>query len=110
MGYRSEVTLALKPAAVALFSTLRTRNGFASLLDEADVGEHNDGTESYSWSSIKWYDSYEEISAINRLMDRMDENGMEDEYRFVRVGEDDSDIDTRGYGFEIYVSRSIEWY
>ena len=111
MGYRSQVTLALQPKAAALFTTVRARGGeLATLLEDANEGNHNDGNESYSWDHIKWYDSYECVAAIERFMDRLDEEDMDGEYRFVRTGEDTDDNETRGHGFEIYISRTIEWY
>tara|TARA_E500000331_G_scaffold352703_1_gene401821 strand:- start:1830 stop:2168 length:339 start_codon:yes stop_codon:yes gene_type:complete len=111
MGYRSQVTLALQPKAAALFSTLRARGGdVTELIEDADNGSHNDGVESYEWNGVKWYDSYECIRAIEEFMGRLDEEDMEDQYRFIRIGEDDDDTESRGHGFEIYVTRSIEWY
>lgn len=111
MGYRSQVTLALKPKAAALFSTVRARGGeLAALVEDADMGSHKDGDESYSWPHVKWYDSYACVNAIERFMDRLDEEDMDEEYRFVRTGEDDDDNETRGCGFEIHITRSIEWY
>ena len=111
MGYRSQVTLALQPKAAALFTTLRARGGhLAELIEDADTGSHNDGVESYDWDGIKWYNSYPEIRAIEEFMDRLDEEDMDGEYRFVRTGEDTDDNETRGHGFEIYISRTIEWY
>ena len=111
MGYRSQATLALQPKAAALFTTVRARGGeLAALLEDAHNRSHNDGVESYEWDGIKWYESYACVNAIEQFMDRLDEEDMEDQYRFVRVGEDTDDVTERGHGFEIYVSRSIEWY
>ena len=111
MGYRSQVTLALRPHAAALFSTVRARGGeLAALVEDADMSSLKDGGQSYSWDHIKWYDSYSCVGAIEAFMDRLDEEDMDEEYRFVRTGEDDDDNESRGCGFEIYISRSIEWY
>ena len=111
MGYRSQVTLALRPKAAALFTTVRARGGeLPALIEDADTGNHNDGSESYSWDHVKWYDSYACVNASEQFMDRLDTEGMDGEYRFVRTGEDTDDNEVRGEGFEIYISRSIEWY
>ena len=111
MGSRSQVTLALRPKAAVLFSTLRARGGeLSALIEDADTGSHNDGSESYSWDHVKWYDSYSCVGAIEAFMDRLDTEDMDEEYRFIRIGEDTEDTEQRGCGFEIYVSRSIEWY
>ena len=40
----------------------------------------------------------------------MDEDTENSEmFRFVRVGEDYDDIEQRGYGFDIFVNRSIDY-
>ena len=111
MGYRSQVTLALRPKAAALFSTVRARGGeLAALIADGMHKDHGEGHESYSWDYIKWYDSYPCVGAIEAFMNRLDEEDMDDEYRFVRLGEDTDDNEVRGYGFEIGISRTIEWY
>ena len=121
MGYRSQVTLALQPKAAALFSTLRARGGhLAELIEDADTGSHNDGVESYDWDGIKWYDSYPDVQAIEKFVaeaecdeyefeDDDGKQGLSSEHvRFVRVGEEDGDIETRGSGFwDIYPSTHI---
>ena len=43
-------------------------------------------------------------------MSRLEEEDMEEDYRFVRVGEDMDDNEVRGYGFEVGIARSIEWW
>ena len=113
MGYRSEVVLALKPKAAILLSTVRAGGGaIASLLteDASDVTREEDGSVIYRWGGIKWYDSYPEIAAIENFMSRLEEEDMEEDYRFVRVGEDMDDNEVRGYGFEVGIARSIEWW
>ena len=92
MGYRSQVTLALKPKAAALFSTVRARGGeLAALLDDGMYEDHGEGHESYEWHGVKWYDTYPCVGAIEAFMNRLDEEEMDDEYRFVRLGEDTDD-------------------
>jgi hypothetical protein len=111
MGYRSEVLLALKPDAQAVLSTIVARGGtIVDMLNEDtnEIDEWEDGSIIYSWSDIKWYDSYPEVAAIEELISRLEENDMDESYRFVRIGEDTDDNDVRGYGFEIGINRTIE--
>ena len=71
----------------------------------------------FEWHGIKWYDSYEPIRAIEDFMDWAqdrikigdEEIDGDDHYRFVRIGEEYDDIETRGWGFEIHPVRSIEY-
>ena len=119
MGYRSQVTLALRPKAAALFSTLRARGGeLPSLLDDADKGNHNDGDESYSWDHIKWYDTFEEVEAIQDFIQWCEDEQIEvdgkqvnaDEYyRFVRIGEEMDDNEVQGWGFDIHIERTATY-
>ena len=77
-----------------------------------------EGAMLFMWDSIKWYDSYEGIRAIEDFVqwaeceeiDVGDEEKQEANYffKFVRTGEDMDDNEQRGYGFDdIYVERSI---
>ena len=85
----------------------------------------------FAWDCIKWYDSYEEIRAIEDFLDWCDsedvpvsdEQKAQDKsptpathvsgdecYRFVRIGEELEDIEERGSGFwDVGVRRSIEF-
>ena len=114
MGYRSEVVLAVNPDAYAILTTVLARGGeFFNLFKEAttEPSDHQEDSIIYSWERIKWYDSYPEIQAVEDFLDRLEEEDMEESFRFVRVGEGDSDPgSSRGFGFPIYVKKSIEFY
>ncbi len=113
MGYRSEVVLALRPDASILLSTVIARGGPAASMfdaDDVDVEKRPDGSVIYHWHGIKWYDSYPEIQVVEKFMQRLEDESMDESYRFVRIGEDTDDSDTRGWGFDINISRAIEFY
>ena len=60
-------------------------------------------------NSVKWYDSYPEIVRFIKFLQEVHE--LEYEYEFIRIGEDDNDIETDSTGDAegfLYVSRSIE--
>ena len=129
MGYRSEVILAvdakLVPALTAAFAKCEeTQKLCTQHVDNLDIDYDGKGNWLMHWESIKWYDSYPEIAMIEKLVEGMDcddleEFGLKDLtlsasdgygelYKFVRIGEDMDDNETRGYGFEnIYISRHI---
>ena len=135
MGYRSEVVLVVGKEVMPQFMVTMAKSPEARALcfDEAD--RQNDyeekGNMLFAWDCIKWYDSYEEIRAIEDFLDWCDsedvpvsdEQKAQDKsptpvthvdgcecYKFVRIGEELEDIEERGSGFwDVGVRRSIEF-
>ena len=114
MGYRSQVVLAVGKEVVAQFlvSMSKSPEARAMCFSHADrmIKDYDgDGAMCFYWSQIKWYDNYECVQAITDFMDWCDEENDED-YRFIRTGEDNDDNVVRGYGYDdIYISRNIEF-
>ena len=131
MGYRSEVVLAIDakivPALMTAFAKCEeTQKLCTQHVDNLDTDYESEGNWLMRWDHIKWYDSYPEIAMLERFIegldcDNLEEFGLKDLtlsasdgyselYKFVRIGEDMDDSDQRGYGFEnIYISRSISF-
>ena len=126
MGYRSEVVLVVGKEVMPQFMVTMAKSPEARALCFAEATRHEDyeekGNMLFAWDCIKWYDSYEEIRAIEDFLDwcdsedvpSQDANGERvdgDEcYRFVRIGEEVEDIEERGSGFwDVGVRRSIEF-
>ena len=123
MGYRSHVVLAIAGPLVPQFMVTLAKSPEARALCFGDTDKQErdfqdeKGSFFFEWQGIKWYDSYEPIRAIEDFMDwAADRHKIgdkeidgEDFYRFVRIGEDTDDIETRGWGFEIHPVRSIEY-
>ena len=130
MGYRSEVGIILSAESYELLvcelekervDRILNNNkpeAFSEtleLLDEMEeYGEPNLPERStdiilyYSW--IKWYDSYDEINFIERMLDMMEERDLA--YSFLRIGEENQDIDARynrseDLCIDVYASRSV---
>ena len=130
MGYRSEVGIILSAEAYELLvcelekervdRILNNNRPEAfretlELLDEMEEdGKPNLPERStdiilyYSW--IKWYDSYDEINFIERMLDMMEERDLA--YSFLRIGEENPDIDARynrseDLCIDMYASRSV---
>ena len=87
---------------------------FGSDADRTEDFQGAKGAIMFRFDSIKWYDSYPEIRAIEQFMDHMhdifdDIGDGEDHYRFVRTGEEYEDIEQRGYAFDIYPSVGIDY-
>ncbi len=123
MGYRSHVVLAIAEPLVPQFMVTLAKSPEARALCFGDTDNHSrdfqglKGSFFFEWHGIKWYDSYEPIRAIEDFMDWAqdrikigdEEIDGDDHYRFVRIGEEYDDIETRGWGFEIHPVRSIEY-
>jgi hypothetical protein len=135
MGYRSEVILAVGPEVMPQFmvTLAKSPEARAMCFDEAD--RKNDyeekGNMLFSWYDIKWYDSFEGVSAIQDFLDWCDSESVpvSDEqraqdksptpathidgdecYKFVRLGDEIEDIEERGSGFwDVGVRRTIEF-
>ena len=123
MGYRSVVVLAVgKEARPHLMHFLgKYPSAMTLAFKHADEKIENfqdeEGSIMFMWSDIKWYEGYDEVDAFTEFMDHMDSDYEEEEnrshgdehYRFVRVGEDASDIEERGCAFYIHPTTSIEY-
>tara|TARA_B100000749_G_C18181685_1_gene364093 strand:- start:168 stop:548 length:381 start_codon:yes stop_codon:yes gene_type:complete len=124
MGYRSQVVLAISKHLTPFLTLAVTQNKAAESLVFADADTFNrdyGGDKSWllTWDSIKWYESYEDIQALEKFI----QEAASDEYefevdgeaqassehiRFVRVGEDHNDVEMSGDGFwDIYPHTNI---
>ena len=124
MGYRSDVVLAIgkELTPFLLLATSRCKQAEELVFKHHDLFDR-DYYEGWllRWESIKWYEGYEDIDAIQKFVDeacadeyKIEEDGKErnsSEYiKFVRLGEDSRDVQMQGEGFwDIYVSRHIEF-
>ena len=126
MGYRSEVVLVVGKEVMPQFMVTMAKSPEARALCFAEATRHEDyeekGNMLFAWDCIKWYDSYEEIRAIEDFLDWCDSEDVPSQdakgervdgdecYRFVRIGEEVEDIEERGSGFwDVGVRRSIEF-
>ena len=132
MGYRSEVVLAIAPEAASAFMALCAKSPkVMEFCHDADVfksGYAQKGDWFMHWSHIKWYDSFPEIEALNEFVTMMEcdnltdygepehpkrSDGSDDQwgeyFKFVRIGEDQDDVEDKGWGFQsdIGLQRSI---
>ena len=124
MGYRSEVILAVGPEVMPQFLTTLAKSPEARALC---FQEHDDmikdycgekGAMLFRWGNIKWYESYEGISALQDFIDWCDSEEIEVDgkqvnadgfYRFVRIGEEMDDNEVQGWGFDIHIERSATY-
>jgi len=124
MGYRSEVILAVGPEVMPQFMVTMAKSEEARKLCWSDhdemIKDYCDikGAFLFRWSSIKWYDSYEEISALQDFVnwcasERIEVEGKDVDasefYRFVRIGEETDDNEVEGWGFDIHIERTATY-
>ena len=124
MGYRSQVVLAISKHLTPFLTLACSQNAEAQALvfkhaDNFDRDYGGDKSWLIAWDGIKWYDSYEDIQILERFVAEAECDEYEFEVdgkpqsssehiKFVRVGEEDGDIENRGCGFwDVYPSTHI---
>lgn len=112
MGYRSEVAIKCEKKAFEMFRETYNKVDFPPDKVYKD-GKHF----ILYWDWVKWYDTYEDVGAVESVMDELNElqdlnNGEETGYgyRFMRLGEEDNDIETRenSWDIELWMTRKID--
>ena len=108
MGYRSEVYLGVDDKIVSeLLSYTATRKAcFDLLFEESDYAKRTKkGGIHFRWEWVKWYDSYDAIADLHSFL-----NDHEDNYKFLRLGEQTDDLEELGYSEAFYfeVERKVE--
>lgn len=114
MGYRSDIVIGIRPyvKAWALIN-----DNWPSILNEADSTDEEIIASFYNYNGWKWYLSYPEVKEIHNFLSAIDEQYKDDTtslspYAFVRLGEENDDIETKGdpWDFGIEIHRTIQRY
>lgn len=113
MGYRSDVCLCLKQKLVPRFDDLLSTDAsdkscVADLLGDAEcITDTETGASLWLWQDIKWYADYEDVSAMEHLLNLADDP----DYLFIRIGDDSDDTEVQGCywdnPFGLYLARQI---
>jgi hypothetical protein len=133
MGYRSQVVLAIAPEAAAAFMVLQAKHpevlALCNNADDFSSGYEQEGDWYMHWSDIKWYSEYEDVGALIHFIEALDsddlseygepespskrpgsESGWHEYFKFIRVGEDYDDFESKGWGFDsIFINRAIQF-
>jgi len=118
MGYRSEVVLAISKEMVPHFMATmakcpEVRGLVFENADRLDQDYDDEGGWLMNWSGIKWYDTFPDVAAIQAFVDDCDaecleswdatlaeertyENGEHEHFRFLRLGEENEDVEVKG--------------
>ena len=119
MGYRSDVKALIYPVSsehslieydkLKLLMNTTFKNVLDSWGDDYFTWDDHHRVLKFAANSVKWYDSYPDVDLFTKFLTEV--RDLEYEYEFLRIGEDDNDVesdstgDAQGY---MYVSRSIE--
>ena len=105
MGYRSNVYLRVAEPLVEVVDAARKLD---DKLDEMLRHGSCDGSKTdFHWEWVKWYGSYPEVQAVDSLLSML----QDDDYGFIRVGEEDGDVDRQGSpsDYDMYIMTSVDW-
>jgi len=116
MGYRSEVVFACTADAVpTLLTQMEKSPALKELLFSRTakklIGDYDsEGSYLFAWDFVKWYEDDPGVQAFNEMIEKIEEKLDEESFRFVRMGEESSDVEVEGWGFEnINIRRSIDY-
>lgn len=115
MGYRSDVALALTDASFKkMFAFVKDDIVLVELLEGAEIRKKNDWTLLY-WSSVKWYDGFKDVAAVNAFVSSLEDSEDQDErdsFDYHIMGEDTDDYKHNGNWdtpFAISLNRSLDF-
>lgn len=110
MGYRSEVAIKCEEKAFEVLKDAYKKVDF-----EPDKIYKDDDCFILYWDWVKWYGIYEEVQAIEKALNELDKLEAKEEsgeygYKFLRLGENDDDIESRenNWDLELYIIRQID--
>lgn len=113
MGYRSEVRImATKKGFNELNKYVKNylsklNHDEYNLLDNLDFKVENDYAVYFSWSWVKWYSSYDSVSAIESGLNHLREKDMS--FRFARIGENYDDYEEDSHESEKEDEQDLEY-
>ena len=117
MGYYSDVALCLTKNGMDQLKTALAEaernnpDSFAAIKmligGEPSKIDEGSGSAVFLWEGEKWYAEFDEVAFVAKLTDSLPDQ----DFRFIRIGEDYDDIETRGSfcgkPFGMYVERKI---
>lgn len=119
MGYRSEVVLSLNKKGVKkLKNTLARERLDPDARHEIDcllaqptthLVDEKTGAELWHWQALKWYSEYPEVAFFEKFTGK---KAGEENFRFMRIGEDYDDIEDYGSfddPFQLRLERKIDF-
>lgn len=119
MGYRSDVKALIYPVSsehslieydkLKLLMNTTFKDVFTAWGEDYFSWDDKHRILMFYADSIKWYNSFPEVNRFPKFL--ADVHELEYEYEFIRIGEEDDDVETDNTGDAqgfMYVSRTIE--
>lgn len=110
MGYRSEVVLAIKKEVLtkALIASQTIPTSFSDKTLWDAIEERGDSIY-YVVNQVKWYQGYAEIDAVTAFIRWIEDTLSDEDFGFIRLGEETDDNELLGnpWEFGFGVSREI---
>jgi hypothetical protein len=105
MGYRSDVCIKVSNNYKLGLAVVLNQK-FEATTSLADNVDYYDGNTFYI-TSVKWYEGYRDIDCVMEFLKTLPD----EEYGFIRIGEDIEDIEELGepWDFDMFVSREIRY-
>ena len=105
MGYRSDVGIMCQPKAYEMFKKEFNVIGPHKVLQRDDY-------HLLIWEWVKWYSDFDDVAKVEEIMNELGEHEDEDGYgyKFLRIGEEDTDVEdrTNNCEVELWMCREID--
>ena len=105
MGYRSDVGIMCQPKAYEMFKKEFNVICPHKVLQRGDY-------HLLIWDWVMWYSEFDDVAKANEIMAELNDRDHEDGYgyKFLRIGEEDTDVDSRtnNYEVELWMRREID--
>ena len=111
MGYRSDVIFLVHKSVVGRLLTLTNtdKEAFNVLFKWAELEKDEEGNMKFDIGHIKWYGAYKGVGTIEEFMSDLENEDLEYEFGFHRLGEEFGDHEHRGLSelYEVYPMQSL---
>lgn len=96
MGYRSQVAIVTKDTVEWPEDVEKALNEIGNV----DIGRN---TKYFYVSYVKWYEEYADVQLVMKWLETLDD----EDYAFLRIGEDSADIEEHGTPWEFNLRWSV---
>nr|DAZ46856.1 MAG TPA: hypothetical protein [Caudoviricetes sp.] len=105
MGYRSDVGIMCQPKAYEMF-----KKEFDVICPHKVL--QRDDYHLLIWEWVKWYSDFDDVAKVEEIMGELEDHEDEDGYgyKFLRLGEEDTDVEdrTNNCEVELWMRREID--
>ncbi len=103
MGYRSDIRITTSKEGFKVLSEfakkyLENKNKDYDLLKDLDLMVEGKEQCYFGWDYVKWYDGYNDVDAIMKGLEYLEDNNYS--YRYMRIGESYDDCEEQSYDGE----------